>query len=350
MMKLGADEQRTKQDISLSIPVHRHRVGSTVGTKSIRNSNLSGNNSNDAAIAVDEVDPVVLAKCQMKCLSLFLFVPTLIFTVFGFISLLYSFYITHSYSPITGEIIDFYHCGCEGQGGSGSGSSHKTIILKQSGRRYQNNQERSSNGTSASHDQNKIQNESGDGSELEAEAEVENACTPIFGSIIEYCDYDGQKHSFPSDICTNSKPIIGKKNKVYFNPRDTSNGKDGSFRCLWYFPLLSIIVGLVPAAFLAILRWRREDLLKHQIRSIQQQLKEKQEQMRQKGEEQSLLSKGACGGDLGVARECNGSATDNASMSSSNYRCSRSGVLTLDISNDNNFVDAEKSLEMTSRM
>lgn len=345
-MKLGADEQRTKLDISLSIPVHRNGIGSKVGTKSIRNSNLSGNNSNDAAIAVDEVDPVVLAKCQMKCLSLFLFVPTLIFTVFGFISLLYGFYITHSYSPITGEIIDFYHCGCEGQGGSGSGSSHKTIILQHSGRRYQNNQERSSNGTSASHHQN----ESGDGSELESEAE--NACVPIFGSIIEYYDYDSQKHSFPSDICTNSKPIIGKKNKVYFDPLNTSNGKDGSFRSLWYFPLQSIIAGLVPAALLAILRGRREDLLKHQIRFIQRQQKQQQEQeqMRQKGEEQNLLSKGTCGGDLVVARECDDSATDKASMSSSNFKCSRSGVPTLDISNDNNFFDAEKNLEMTSRM
>mmetsp|Transcript_10110 Transcript_10110/g.14708 ORF Transcript_10110/g.14708 Transcript_10110/m.14708 type:complete len:89 (+) Transcript_10110:211-477(+) len=34
----------------------------------------------------------------------------------GFISLLYGFHITHSYSPITGGVIDFYHCACEGQG------------------------------------------------------------------------------------------------------------------------------------------------------------------------------------------------------------------------------------------
>jgi len=116
-----------------------------------------------------------------------------------------------------------------GSGGYTSGSGHKTIILQHSGSRYQYRQERSSNGTSASHDQTKIQNENGDGSEQELETETENACAPIFGSIIEYCDYNGQRHSFPSNICTNSKPIIGKKKKVYFDPLDTSKGKDGSF-------------------------------------------------------------------------------------------------------------------------
>lgn len=318
----------------------------TVGTDSIRNSNLSDNNSNAVAIAIDEVDPVVLARCQMKCLSLFLFVPTLIFMGIGLISVLYSSHVTRSYSPTTGEIIDFYNCLCEGQGGSGS--SHKTIILQHSGSRHQYNQERSTNDTSASHDETKIQNENEDGSEQELDTEVDNACTPMFGSIIEYSDYDGQKHSFSSNICTNSKPIIGKKNKVYFDSLDTSKGKDGSFRSLWYFPLQSIIAGLVLGALLVVLRGRREDLLEKQIRFIQRQQRQKKEQSKQKGEEQNLLSKTKCGGEIVIARVCDDAATDEAPISSSNY--GRSDVPTLEISNANNFVDADKCLEMTLRM
>ena len=72
-MKLGANEQRTKLDISQSIPVNRNGIGSTVRTKSIRNSNSNLNNNHSNSVAIDEFDPVVLAKCQMQCLSLFLF-------------------------------------------------------------------------------------------------------------------------------------------------------------------------------------------------------------------------------------------------------------------------------------
>jgi len=86
-----------------------------------------------------------------------------------------------------------------------------------------------------------------------------------------------------------------------------------------------------------ILRGNREDLLKQQIRFIQQQ--QKQQQMRRKGEEQSLLSKGKNGGDGVVTRECDDSASKEASMPSTNW--SRFGVPTLDISKDNNFVDAQ---------
>lgn len=70
------------------------------------------------------------------------------------------------------------------------------------------------------------------------------SCTTTYSAIIQYV-VNGISYEFTTSGCSYPAPSIGSTRKVYYDPVNPSESRDGSFFSLWIGPIVSFGFGVV---------------------------------------------------------------------------------------------------------